>query len=285
MVNEHCRNEPERCACTTHSECGSDHPGTGAAIIEVENLTVERSGEVVVEDATFRIHRGDYIGMVGPNGGGKTTLLQAMLGILPARSGTIRLFGREIEQFREWEKIAYLSQTAMNHDIHFPLSVRELVSLGRIRRGRIGRPLDETDRQAVERTMEFLGIADLARRRIGHLSGGQKQRVFLAKALVREPALLILDEPVSGVDPDTLSRFYRKLSELNTREGITILMVSHDLAAVFCRMSHMISVNRKVRTAPISAERDLSRILKETYGEHFHFAYHGHACEEVPGHG
>jgi len=246
--------------------------------LEVKDLAIERNRSIVIEKANFEIKRGNYIGMVGPNGGGKTTLLKAMLGIIPFKTGQVQLFGKDIREFDHWEKIAYLSQHAINFDEKFPLSVRELVILGRIDRSKIGKPMNSDDREIVDRTMEFMGLTELSGKRIGQLSGGQKQRVVLAKSLVREPSLIIMDEPVSGVDPETQERFYKMLSDLNIEKGITILMVSHDLAAVFCRMSHVMCVNRYVRTSPITDDFDPNPMLKETYGKHFQFAYHVHEC-------
>jgi zinc transport system ATP-binding protein len=124
-----------------------------------------------------------------------------------------------------------------------------------------------------------MGISDLAKKRIGELSGGQKQRVFVAKALVRNPEVLILDEPVAGVDATALESFYKKLSDLNTDKGITILIVSHDLTAVFCRMSKFMCVNQQVYLSDISKDSDPNVILKQAYGEHFHFVFHEHRCK------
>jgi zinc transport system ATP-binding protein len=250
-------------------------------VIEVERLRVVRSGEAVIRDATFSLKRGDYVGIVGPNGGGKTSLLLAMLGILPKRAGTIRLFGEEIATFAAWEKIAYVSQDSINFDAHFPLTVRELVSLGRLSKGTIGRRLKKEDWRAVDDAMRFMGIADIAHWRIGNISGGQKQRVFVAKALVRNPEILVLDEPVTGVDAETQERFYKKLSDLNVERGTTILVVSHDLAAVFCRMSKVLCVNRAVHVADITADLEPNDILRKAYGEHFHFVFHRHQCQGV----
>ncbi len=248
-------------------------------MLEVSDLTVVRSGQTIVDKASFTLREGDYVGIVGPNGGGKTTLIKAMLGLLPFESGRVRVLGHDLKHFKDWDRIAYLSQNAIAFDEQFPLSVRELVSLGRLKRKRIARPMDRTDRQVVESTLRFLGLEDISRKRIGQLSGGQKQRVVLAKALVRDPSILILDEPVSGVDSHTQEQFYKKLSDLNLQRKMTILMVSHDLAAVFCRMSQMICVNRTVRTSKITEHFDPTTILKETYGDHFQFAYHHHQCE------
>jgi zinc transport system ATP-binding protein len=250
-------------------------------ILEVSNLYVTRSNSVVIEDANFTIHRGDYVGIVGPNGGGKTTLLLALLKILPRTKGTIRLFGHNIESFSNWEKVAYVAQHAINFDPHFPLAVRELVALGRVNRSNIGRTLKRKDWKAVDESLDFMGISDLANKRIGQLSGGQKQRVFVAKALVRKPEIIFLDEPVVGVDVSTQEKFYKKLSDLNVAKGITILIVTHDLTAVFCRMSKVMCMNRWVNMAEITEALEPDDVLRKAYGEHFHFVFHRHKCERV----
>jgi len=248
-------------------------------IIEVEKLSVSRSGEKVIGEASFRIDRGDFVGVVGPNGGGKTTLIKAILGILPRDSGSIRLFGEDIDSFKSWGKVAYVSQDAVNFDQGFPLSVRELVGLGRISKDNVGRRLSPGDWGRVEAALKFMGISDIADKRIGQLSGGQKQRVFVAKAIVRDPQVLFLDEPVTGVDPETQERFYMKLSNLNSQKGVTVIDVSHDLSAVFCRMSRVICVNKEVNVAEIADEAGFASALKKAYGDHFHFVFHEHICE------
>ncbi|MEN3035617.1 MAG: metal ABC transporter ATP-binding protein [Candidatus Methanosuratincola sp.] len=249
------------------------------AVIEVKDLDVVRSGALVIEGASFEIHRGDYVGIVGPNGGGKTTLLLAVLGMIPRHRGTVKIFGQDLERFSDWGKIAYVSQDAINFDSDFPLTVRELVSLGRLGPRSVGRPLRRADWNRVDEALEFMGISDLAGKRIGELSGGQKQRMFVAMALVRDPEVIILDEPVAGIDAVTQEKFYQKMSDLNQRKGITILMVSHDLTAVFCRMSKLICVNREVNVAEITPGVDPNEILRKAYGEHFHFVFHRHECK------
>lgn len=248
-------------------------------IIEVKNLDIERSNAMVIEHATFTINRGDYVGIVGPNGGGKTSLLLALLRIIPYKQGTIRFFNEDISAFSQWERIAFVSQDATNFDPQFPLSVKELVALGRVNRKNIGRRLRSTDRDAVDEALQFMGISELAQKRIGELSGGQKQRVFVAKALVRDPDILFLDEPIAGIDANMLEGFYKKLSDLNAQKGITILLVSHDLTAVFCRMSKVLCINREVNIGEITKDTDPDTLLKKAYGEHFHFVFHEHTCK------
>jgi zinc transport system ATP-binding protein len=251
------------------------------SILEVKNLTVNRDGEIVIDDANFTINSGDYVGIIGPNGGGKTTLLSTILNFLPITNGSIRLFGADAAKFSSWGKIAYISQHATSFESQFPLTVRELVSLGCIRKGTIGRRFKQEDWVAVDESIAFMGLTDVADRRIGQLSGGQKQRVFVAKALARKPELILLDEPIVGVDSHAQERFYKKLSDLNVERKTTILIVTHDLASVFCRMSKVLCINKKVEVAQITEELDPNMLLKRAYGEHFHFVFHKHECKGV----
>ncbi len=248
-------------------------------VLEIQHVDIVRSKDLVVEDASFSIEQGDYVGVVGPNGGGKTTLLLAILGFLPIKKGSIQLFSQNINTFSSWERIAYVSQGATYFDSNFPLTVQELVSLGRIQRTNIGRPLKKIDWEAVDESLQLMDIQDLASKRIGTLSGGQKQRAFIAKALVRNPEILILDEPVAGIDATSLENFYKQLSDLNQQKNLTILFFSLDLSAVFCRMKKLLCVNKKVYLSDITKESDPNVILKKVYGEHFHFVFHKHECK------
>ncbi len=247
-------------------------------VLEMNHVDIFRSKDQVIQDATFTINKGDYVGIVGPNGGGKTTLLLAIFGFLPIKNGSIQLFSQNISTFSSWERIAYVPQGATYFDSNFPLTVHELISLGRIQRKNIGRPLKKADWDAVSESLQLMGIQDLTSKRIGDLSGGQKQRAFIAKALVRNPEILILDEPVAGIDATSLENFYKQLSDLNRQKNITILIVSHDLSTVFCRMTKLLCVNKKVYLSDITKESDPNVILKKVYGDHFHFVFHKHEC-------
>lgn len=253
-------------------------------ILEVKSLDVNRNGARVIEDANFSIAKGDYVGVVGPNGGGKTTLLSTILSFLPPEKGSIRLFGQDISQFSAWQKVAYVSQNATSFEDQFPLTVRELVSLGCIKKGKLGRRFTPEDWKIVDDNLEFMGLSDVANRRIGQLSGGQKQRMFVAKALAHNPELILLDEPIVGVDSNAQEKFYKKLSDLNIERKTTIMIVTHDLASVFCRMSKVMCINRNVEVASIGPELDANMMLKRAYGEHFHFVFHRHECEGVFAH-
>jgi zinc transport system ATP-binding protein len=259
----------------------TQEPSTAEPILELENVDVKRSGDLVIRNANFTILRGDYVGLVGPNGGGKTTLILALLNFLPHTNGTIKLFGTDIDKFSSWEKVAYISQNATSFDNKFPLTVRELVSLGRIKKGNVARRFTQQDWEAVDDSITFMGLSEAADKRIGQLSGGQKQRVFVAKALARNPEIIFLDEPIVGVDATTQEKFYKKLSDLNTKRKTTILLVTHDLTSVFCRMSKILCVNKYVEITQITDSLDPNTLLKRAYGEHFHFVFHKHKCHGV----
>jgi len=248
-------------------------------VLEVKNLNINRNATTVIENATFTINKGDYVGIVGPNGGGKTTLLRVILNFLPYTQGSIQLFGTDLTKFSSWQKIAYISQQATNFEDQFPLTVRELVSLGCIQKGHLGRKFTPKDWQTVDNNIEYMGLKDVANRRIGQLSGGQKQRMFVAKALTHKPELILLDEPIVGVDSDAQEKFYKKLSDLNIKYQTTILIVTHDLASVFCRMSKILCINKNIEIANITQDLDTTQLLKRAYGDHFHFVFHQHSCK------
>jgi len=255
-------------------------PEVGAPpAIRADRLEVVRGGAVVVEDASFSIERGDFVGIVGPNGGGKTSLVQAILGLLPRSKGEIWIEGLRQHEFRGWDRVGYVSQDATSFDERFPLTVRELVGIGLVSRKNMGRPLRAADWKRVDEELDFMGISDIAKRRVGELSGGQRQRVVVARALVRNPDLLVLDEPERGMDASALERFYGKLSELHRERSTTVIVVSHDLSTVFCRMSRVLCVNRVVYSSCVDGSTE-EAALKKVYGEHFNIVYHRHECTE-----
>jgi len=253
--------------------------GEKTAVIRADRLEVVRGGTVVVEEASFSIEKGDFVGIVGPNGGGKTSLVQALLGLLPRSKGEIWIEGVRQHEFRGWDRVGYVSQDATSFDDRFPLTVRELVGIGLVSGKNIGRPLRASDWKRVDKELEFMGIADVAGRRVGELSGGQRQRVVVARALVRNPELLVLDEPERGMDASALEKFYGKLSELHRERNTTIIVVSHDLSTVFCRMSRVLCVNRVVYSSCVDGSTE-EAALKKVYGEHFNIVYHRHECTE-----
>ncbi len=233
------------------------------AILTVQDLTLGYESYVVAKDLSFTVNSGDYLCIVGENGSGKTTLMKTLLRLKSPMSGTIRT-GDGLEK----DQIGYLpQQTAVQKD--FPASVREVVLSGC--QGRCGRRpfYNRSEKQLAEKSMERMGVSALARRCFRELSGGQQQRVLLARALCAARKVLLLDEPVSGLDPKATSEMYDLIEGLN-RDGITIIMISHDIAAAVRYATHILHMGEHVFFGPkeeyLKAEAG-SRFLQQKGGE------------------
>ncbi|MEM0449352.1 MAG: ABC transporter ATP-binding protein [Methanomassiliicoccales archaeon] len=244
------------------------------SVVEVNDVTVRINGLTILDRVSVRVDKGDVLGIVGPNGGGKTTFLNAILGNIPIESGEIRLFGVDLKRFKDFHWIGYVAQNAIQFDPIFPATVREIVSLGLINRHRLGRPLTHAQKEEVDWAIDLVGLINVADRKISDLSGGQKQRIFIAKALVRKPKLLILDEATSGLDACMQDHFHNILRYLRKEQNVTVLTVSHDLSGVICQANKLAVINRQLHYAPLTPELDPSEILREAYGEHFTFIFH-----------
>ncbi|PWJ51703.1 metal ABC transporter ATP-binding protein [Faecalicatena contorta] len=204
------------------------------ALIKCENISIAYEGQTVVHDLSFQIGQNDYICIVGENGSGKSTLVKSLLGLKAPAKGRI-----ELGDGLKANEIGYLPQ---QKDVHkdFPASVYEVVLSGRLN-SRGFRPFyTGTDKSKVRENMELLGIHDLERHCFRDLSGGQKQRVLLARALCATQKLLLLDEPVTGLDPIVTQEFYQLIHEINKTSGIAVVMVSHDIEAVVEYASHVL---------------------------------------------
>jgi|TARA_B110001454_G_scaffold21469_1_gene20703 zinc transport system ATP-binding protein len=191
-------------------------------IVDIEKLSVDYSGVNALEEISFGIDDGDFLGIIGPNGAGKSTLFRCMLGLHTQYDGIIKFFGHNIKNSKKYlSQIGYVPQKPVV-DKNFPATIREIVSMSQ----------NSNDSKKVEEALQKVWMHELADRRIGDLSIGQQQRVFIAKALVNSPKILILDEPVIGLDVYNQDLFFQILSELNTKEKISIIWSSHDLDAV-----------------------------------------------------
>lgn len=215
-------------------------------IVEVKNLNFRYGGEDVLKDITFDIFEGDYVGLIGPNGGGKTTLIKILLGLLVASSGEVELFDTPLKQFKEFGKIGYVPQRIAYMDINFPATVKEIVASGiTARRGPFSR-LSEQDKKIIEKVMKVAEIESLQGRLVGKLSGGERQGVFIARALASEPKVLILDEPTVGVDISAQKKFYDFLKKLNTEHKITILFITHDIDVISKKAAKVLGLNHQL---------------------------------------
>jgi zinc transport system ATP-binding protein len=244
--------------------------------IELQNVSFSYNGGPVLEDISFSVEAGGYVGIVGGNGGGKTTLLKVMLGLLKPSSGTVRLFGEDIRSFREWSDVGYVPQYAVRSEAAFPATVLEVVESGAFPKKGGWLNMEKRDDEAVEWAINVAEIGHLRDRLLGELSGGERQRVFIARAIVSRPKLLILDEPTTGVDVQSQERFYAFLSDLNGRFGMTIVLVSHDLEVVAREVKTVLCVNRRLVCHVTNKDFVTGDYLKKMYGEDMRFLRHDH---------
>jgi zinc transport system ATP-binding protein len=204
-------------------------------VVEINNLTVQYPDVKALDDVSLVVNQGDFLGIIGPNGAGKSTLFASMLGINTKYHGTIKFFDEDIRKSKSYLKeIGYVPQKPI-FEKNFPVTVTDVVRMGLQK---------ESDENKIDEILQQLWIHELRERRIGELSGGQQQRVFIAKALVNNPKILILDEPVTGIDQQSIDLFYSILRELNSKQKITIIWSSHDLDAVNKLANHVACLNR-----------------------------------------
>ena len=214
---------------------------TSNKAIEVTSVAFSYGGTPTLENVSFTLEIGGSLGIVGPNGGGKTTLLKLMLGLLVPDKGEIRIFGQPPGEARK--QIGYVPQY-VDFDRSFPVTALDVVLMGRLGLTRLLGSYRQEDRRLAQQAMEQVGVWHLKQRRLGSLSEGQRQRVLLARALVTEPRLLVLDEPTASVDPVAEQEIMRLLGEM--RENMTVIMVSHDLELLTSCVSRLVYVNRQV---------------------------------------
>ncbi|MFH1935213.1 MAG: metal ABC transporter ATP-binding protein [Pseudomonadota bacterium] len=210
-------------------------------VIEVHDLWFSFNGNPVLKDVNLTIHPRDFLAVIGPNGGGKTTLLKLMLGLLEPDRGTVRVFGHSPREAAG--RIGYVPQE-IGINKGFPISVRDVVLMGRMRGGGGWRRFSRPDKIAARQALERVEMWEYRKRRIGELSGGQRQRVFMARALVGEPKILFLDEPTASVDQKGQTDFYALLKELN--ENVTVVVVSHDLMVLSSYIKSVACVSQQV---------------------------------------
>jgi len=244
-------------------------------IIVLKDVFFAYNGSPVLENVNLIIKKGEFASIVGPNGGGKSTLLKLLLGILRPGSGELSVFNKAPEKTRH--RIGYMPQHAQ-FDIQFPVTVMEVVLMGRLGYTLGGR-YSKKDRRTAERSLEEVNMASLAKRSFSDLSGGQRQRVLIARALCCEPDLLLLDEPTANIDPEVEEALFEILKSLNKR--MTILLATHDIGFVSQSVKSVICVNRCVVVHPTS---ELSgEIIKDIYGGEVCMIRHDHRCS-IEGH-
>ena len=231
-------------------------------LIELKHINFGYGSELALEDICLHLHPGQFAALVGPSGAGKTTLLKVILGLLQPAQGEYRINGIFYGQQSKL-RVGYVPQLE-TVDWNFPITVEQLVLLGRIKSAGPWPWARDADKQRMHLILERLGIAELAKRNIRDLSGGQQQRVFLARALIADPDLLVLDEPTSGVDMQSAENILRLLAELN-RGGMSILITTHDLNAAAAHLPWVICINRTIISEGPPEKVFTEEVLNETY--------------------
>lgn len=214
-------------------------------MLAAEHVSYAYGDEVAVEDVSFSLAAGEFAALVGPNGSGKSTLVRLLLGLLRPDAGTVRVLGDDPRTLAERGRLGYVPQRGvLAPDV--PVTVAEVVATGRLARRAWWRPARRSDREAVAHAIASVGLTELARRPVTELSGGQQQRVLIARALASDPELLVLDEPIAGVDVESQRQFRDSLVHLVTEHGAAVLLVSHELGAVADDLDRVLVMKRRL---------------------------------------
>ncbi len=232
-------------------------------LVQLKRVTFGYGGAPVVRDVTYAVRAGDFTGIVGPSGSGKTSLLRLLLGTVRPTSGVLeRAPGTAVSYVPQLETVNW----------NFPVTVGECVLMSRPASSLIPWPT-RAEREDVRQVLDRLGIADLADRHIRELSGGQQQRMFLARALLRRPQLLLLDEPTSGVDVQTRHEVLHLLDDLN-RDGLAIVLTTHDLNGMAAHLPHLVALHQRVIASGTPAEVIVPDVLERTFGARMEVLQH-----------
>ena len=232
-------------------------------IISLSNVSAGYDGRPVINGVDLSVQAGEFIGIVGPSGSGKTTLLRVLLGAVHLYGGRAEVDGHEVGGRRR-PSVGYVPQLE-TIDWNFPVTVEEVVLMGRATSSGIWPWPRREDREELDHLLDHLGIAAFRKQHIRNLSGGQQQRVFLARALIRNPRLLLLDEPTSGVDIKTRDDVLHLLVGLN-RQGVTVVISTHELNAVAAHLPRVVCINHGVVADGPPAEVFTTEVLRKTYG-------------------
>ena len=243
-------------------------------MIELKNVSFQYDYTQVLKNISFRVEEGDFLALLGPNGSGKSTLLKLILGLLKPMSGEIELFGEDANTFKNRQLIGYVSQKSNAFNSGFPATVAEVVKSGLAKKTGLFKRLPKDADERVHIALASVGMEKFAKRNIGQLSGGQQQRVFIARALVAEPKLLILDEPTVGIDHENVQAFYDMLAHLNERHQMTMILVTHDVDTVSNRISHVACLNQTIHFH--GYKNDFDSISQNELD-----AWYGHAVRKI----
>lgn len=253
--------------------------GSSSMAIALNNLTVVLNGKEILSDINLGLDKGRFLGIVGPNGSGKTTLIRVLLGIIKPSAGKVLVFGNTTYEAAKKGMFGYLPQH-LNIDTDFPATSTDIVLMGQHKKPWTFRKTSMADKMKAEEMLLTMGMTGYEDHLFGSLSGGQQQRVSIARALISDPKILILDEPSTGVDVVGQEDFYHLLKGLQKRLNLTIVMVSHDIGVITAYVDEIACLNRTLHYhgSPLGALND--EVLKGLYGKSMEIIMHSKLCEK-----
>jgi zinc transport system ATP-binding protein len=249
---------------------------SSGALIKIRDIEFSYGSEKVLEEVSFDITSRDFLAVIGPNGLGKTTLVKIILGLLKPDKGHIEIFNKSINEFNQWNKIGYVPQKATHIDPLFPVSVKEVVGMGLLASKKFPQMITREEEDRIQGALDSVGMRAFSQRRIGNLSGGQQQRIFIARAIVNQPSVVFLDEPTTGVDVEMQEHFYDMLDELNKKQGITIVLITHEIGLLNRHVAKVACLNKKLVYHGEHAEFCGSAEFKEMLSNGKHLIIHKH---------
>jgi zinc transport system ATP-binding protein len=250
-------------------------------LIQLSDVAHTYARAPVLEHVTFDVKRGDFFGIIGPNGSGKTTVLKIMLGLITPTRGDVRLFGVVPSRFRAWRRLGYVPQRT-SLDATLPISVGEVVASGLVSTLGVLQPIGPAGRHRTTEALALVGMEKHMAARVGTLSAGQQQRILIARALASNPELLVLDEPTGGVDPEGQASFYRLLHQLHAERGVTLVLVSHDIGVVAKEVTRLACLNGTVIFCGSPAGFLDHESLTQLYGSSVRVVPHHDPCPHAP---
>ncbi len=245
-------------------------------LVRVDGVSFNFGYGEVLSDINLDIFQGDFLAIIGPNGSGKTTLIKIILGLLRPPKGRVRLMGKTVEEFDQWFKLGYVPQKATHVDPLFPVSVREVVAMNVARGKKRIFFSKKEEEERIKKVLRIVGMEAHAGKRVGNLSGGQQQRVFIARAIVNQPLILFLDEPTTGVDADMQDKFYDLLSHLNTKETITIVLITHEIGIINRHVNKVACLNKRLEYHGTHMEFCQSDVFRKMLAKGHHVVSHRH---------
>ncbi len=245
-------------------------------LVTLRGVSFGYDGSPVLVDIEMTVREGDFLAIIGPNGSGKTTLVKVILGLLQPSAGRIELFGKTPSELTGRGRIGYIPQKATHIDPYFPASAEEVVAMALLAGEVRGKAAGRRVRERVARALDDVGMGEFRRWPVGRLSGGQQQRVFIARALVTSPRILFLDEPTTGIDAEAQTSFYDMLDRLNRREGITIVLITHDIGIVNRHVKSVACLNQRLSYHGSHEEFCRSGVFRDMVSRGDHLISHEH---------